>query len=249
MAEPYESRWEASFEAQAREGACNSVPPEVLVRNVSYYLRSRDVPPGTRWLDLGCGAGQTTLWLGRKGLDATGIDIAPSALALARNALASYTVLDRTLPDRVHFYEGSIVKIPFPDGYFQGIIEANVIQHLSQDDRASVFAEICRLLVPGGLFCGYLMGQASTAFVEGRTWPNEKGPEPGSLLLKGSSSPYHLGSVGLAHFFSKAELRDAFDKFAHVDVLPMIYRLPQEEAERRGYHLYELQFWNVFAVR
>ena len=249
MSKEMAARWDASFEAQAQEGAYNSVPPEVIVRCVSYYLRNRTFTHGLQFLDLGCGAGQTTLWLGKKGLDATGIDLSQAALNLARNALASETVLDATLPDRVHFYEGSIVHLPFPDSFFQGIVEANVIQHLAKDDRDSVFAEIKRALAPGGLFCGYLMGRESTVFYHQYDWSIVKKPEPGSLLLEGGSSPYHLGSSGLTHFFAAEELRTAFAGFQHVDVLPVSYKLPQEEAKRRGYEIYSLQFWNVFAVR
>lgn len=255
MSEEYErymgmaSRWDASFTAQAQESATNSVPPEAIVRNVSYYLRNRNFEhfSGLRFLDLGCGAGQTTLWLAQKGLDVTGIDISSTALSLARNALASEAILDATLLQRVHFYEGSIVKIPFPDGSFQGIVEANVIQHLVQEDRAHVFAEIRRLLVPGGLLVAYLMAETSSAY---RRASLANIPELGSLLLEGGSSPYHLGSTGLTHFFKRRELEKVLEGFAHVDVLAVSYDLPEEEVKRRGeYSGYHLDFWNVFAVR
>src|SRR5262245_52142414 len=38
-----------------------------------------------RALDLGCGAGVLTLWLAHKGLEVTGIDVLPEAIAMARS--------------------------------------------------------------------------------------------------------------------------------------------------------------------
>lgn len=59
----------------------------------TYYLAFRDLPvilgppaPGARALDFGCGAGRSTRFLARLGFRATGVDIAPAMLALARAA-------------------------------------------------------------------------------------------------------------------------------------------------------------------
>ena len=43
------------------------------------------LPPGTA-LDVGCGAGQNSIWLAARGWDVTGIDIAPSAIDAATKA-------------------------------------------------------------------------------------------------------------------------------------------------------------------
>jgi SAM-dependent methyltransferase len=43
-------------------------------------------------LDLGCGAGQNSVWLAKRGWAVTGIDIAPSAIALAEQAARNAAV-------------------------------------------------------------------------------------------------------------------------------------------------------------
>lgn len=48
--------------------------------------------PGARILDLGCGAGQTTCELARRGAQATGVDISPDLIAMARAQEGAETV-------------------------------------------------------------------------------------------------------------------------------------------------------------
>jgi len=69
----------------------------------TYYLAFRDLPAiiannvkGRAALDFGCGAGRSTRFLKQLGFDATGIDISPSMLAMARKAdpHGSYRLID-----------------------------------------------------------------------------------------------------------------------------------------------------------
>jgi SAM-dependent methyltransferase len=60
------------------------------------------IPVGARVLDLGCGAGSTTLHVAERGFDAYGVDIAPPAIAWAKenarhqNACAQFSVCSGT---------------------------------------------------------------------------------------------------------------------------------------------------------
>src|SRR4051794_23162093 len=51
--------------------------------------------PGNRVLDLGCGAGWTTLFLAESGFDAVGVDIAPAAVGMARSRAERWGVAAR----------------------------------------------------------------------------------------------------------------------------------------------------------
>src|SRR5512142_2336843 len=57
----------------------NEDPPEVLVD----LVESRTIAPGQA-ADFGCGAGNYSVYLARKGFDVTGIDLSPTAIGLAR---------------------------------------------------------------------------------------------------------------------------------------------------------------------
>lgn len=104
-----------------------------------------DLRPGERVLDLGSGCGIDVLLSARRvGPDgfAYGVDMTPEMLELARRnaALAGAS--------NVEFLEGRIEAVPLPDASIDVVI-SNCVVNLSVD-KAAVFAEMARLLVPGG---------------------------------------------------------------------------------------------------
>ncbi|WP_228000841.1 methyltransferase domain-containing protein [Nocardia australiensis] len=99
---------------------------------------------GERALDIGSGTGSEAMTfaerVGADG-DAVGIDPNPAMVALARRRAAAAGSAAR-------FAEGSVYRLPFPDGYFDAIRCERVYQHL--DDPVAATAEIARVLRPGG---------------------------------------------------------------------------------------------------
>ena len=77
------------------------------------------LPVGT-FLDLGCGAGQNTIWLAQQGWAATGVDIAPSAIRMAEetasdmNVAATFLVADLTewVPEETFDFVASTYALP-----------------------------------------------------------------------------------------------------------------------------------------
>jgi SAM-dependent methyltransferase len=105
-------------------------------------------------LDAGCGAGRTSIALGR-GLkagrivavdrfDAGYIDDGGRALLERNLRLAG-------LADRVSVEVADLVALPFPNGAFDGAVSAHVYDHLG-DAKARGLGEIIRVLKPGGRF-------------------------------------------------------------------------------------------------
>ena len=243
---PDKQRWEASFEEQIREHAYNTAPVEAVVRNVAYYLRSRHSDgnyTGLQFLEMGCGAGPNLLWLAQKGIRVSGIDISPTALGLARKALerAGYQNRIGTL------VEASASAVPFADASFDSIIEACVFQHLSKSDRERAFAEVRRLLKPGGLFVGDLLDVGHSVYQAKRH--EELPDDPGTLPLAEGGSKFHLTNIGLSHFFRKDEFDQLLTGFSVVDPCLTTYYLPRDEARRRGYEKYLQSMWTVYAIR
>jgi arsenite methyltransferase len=101
--------------------------------------------PGERVLDFGCGAGTDSLvaalMVGREGA-VTGLDMTPEMLAKARASAAELGL------DNVTFVEGEAEVLPFPDGSFDVVISNGVIDLIP--DKDAVFAEVHRVLRPGG---------------------------------------------------------------------------------------------------
>jgi arsenite methyltransferase len=98
-----------------------------------------------RVLDLGCGAGTDTLiaaqMVGPEGR-VVGIDMTPEMLAKARAAAEEMAVRN------IDFVEGEVERLPFEDETFDVVISNGVIDLIP--DKDAVFAEIGRVLVPGG---------------------------------------------------------------------------------------------------
>jgi arsenite methyltransferase len=100
---------------------------------------------GERVLDLGCGAGTDSLVAAQMvGPDGSviGIDMTPEMLAKAHRAAAEMGAAN------VEFVEGEIELLPFADESVDVVISNGVIDLLP--DKDTVFAEIYRVLRPGG---------------------------------------------------------------------------------------------------
>jgi arsenite methyltransferase len=101
--------------------------------------------PGERVLDLGAGAGTDSLlaaqMVGEQG-HVTGIDMTPEMLAKARAAAAAMGAAN------VEFVEADAERLPFPDASFDVVISNGVIDLIP--DKDAVFAELHRVLIPGG---------------------------------------------------------------------------------------------------
>ena len=101
--------------------------------------------PGERVLDLGSGAGTDSLvaalMVGQGG-SVTGIDMTPEMLVKARAAAADAGVENAT------FVEGEAEALPFAGETFDVVISNGVIDLIP--DKDAVFAELHRVLVPGG---------------------------------------------------------------------------------------------------
>jgi arsenite methyltransferase len=100
---------------------------------------------GERVLDLGCGAGTDSLVAAQMvGADGhvTGIDMTVAMLVKARSAATEMGATN------VEFVEAEAERLPFADESFDVVISNGVIDLVP--DKDAVFAEIFRVLNPGG---------------------------------------------------------------------------------------------------
>ncbi len=109
-------------------------------------LRLADPPRGARVLDVGGGIGGPARTLARDlGWQVTVLDATPAFCEVGA------MLTERTgLADRVAFRHGSALAMPFADGSFDLVWMQNVGMHIA--DKGRLFAEIARVLRPGGRF-------------------------------------------------------------------------------------------------
>jgi SAM-dependent methyltransferase len=113
-------------------------PGEVMA-----LVRFREDIAGRRVLEIDCGAGRVTRYLGRWAAHVVGLDRSEALLAAAREALP-----------RVTFHRGDALDLgAVCDAPFDTVLYVlNGIDLMAHSDRMVALAEIRRALVPGGLF-------------------------------------------------------------------------------------------------
>jgi SAM-dependent methyltransferase len=115
------------------------------------FLAWLQVPPGSRWLDVGCGTGALTATILSHSLPTavTGIDSSDGFVAHAR----------RHIPDpRASFRQADAQDLPFPSGSFEAAVSALVLNFVPQPDRA--IAEMARVTHPGATVAAYVWDYA-----------------------------------------------------------------------------------------
>lgn len=113
----------------------NRYPSE---RVVGWVLRN--MPRGSRGLDVGCGWGNHLRFLLAEGYDAHGMDFAASAVS----------ALQGEFGDRVQ--HESALRTHWPEASFDFVIDRCSIQHNPIDDLPAIMGEMARVLKPGGRF-------------------------------------------------------------------------------------------------
>jgi SAM-dependent methyltransferase len=108
-------------------------------------------------VDVGCGPGHFTAHLASLGLHASGVDLSPSMIELAR----------RSHPG-VRFEVGSMTELPLPDASVAGVLAFWSLIHIPDDAVPGVLGHFHRVLRPGGrVVIGYHVGDESRLKTQG----------------------------------------------------------------------------------
>ena len=191
-----------------------------LVRGESYYLaiiQKTGLDQCSTVFDAGCGPGHYLNLLGEMGIRTVGMDIRPSNITFAR-------FLNTMCPVRVPpvAMAGDVAKVPYPDGYFDGILCYGVFMFTHAEKTMQEFA---RLLKPGGRLVmhitslgfyvdyifkrGLLDGDTSSLNYGYRLLRNHFLYERGlhrNLPVQRGYTPETIGGLCLRHGFSRPEV-------------------------------------------
>jgi demethylmenaquinone methyltransferase/2-methoxy-6-polyprenyl-1,4-benzoquinol methylase len=144
-----------------------------------------DPRSGDLVLDLGTGTGDLARILSQRGVDTVGIDLSHGMLAAASAKLGS----------RATLVEGSAFALPFRDGTFTAAVSGFVLRNL--DDLPAAFAELARVLAPGGRITMVDITEPRHAVLR---WAFDAyfgvaAPAVGRLVGRGDAYRYLAGSV------------------------------------------------------
>jgi SAM-dependent methyltransferase len=89
-------------------------------------------------VEVGCGPAHVSAYLAERGVDVTGLDLSPHMVEQAQRLFPNLDVL-----------VGDMLHLPFADGSLAGLIAFYSIIHFDDDQLATAFSEMARVLDPG----------------------------------------------------------------------------------------------------
>lgn len=123
----YQAHWGIPFASQE------------LVAFVAAYPFTSD----TVALDIGCGAGQESIFLAQQGFKVTGVDLSSEALNIAAKKAAQAGV-------EVNWQKGNALHLPVEDQSVDLINDRGCFHVIDNEHRSQYAQEVARVLKPGG---------------------------------------------------------------------------------------------------
>jgi len=96
------------------------------------------MPKNGKVIEAGCGPGRFVMYLSKKGVDVTGIELGQETVDKVRAIIPELDIR-----------QGDVLKLPFADNTISGIISLGVVEHFIEGPQ-KVLKEMNRVLKPGG---------------------------------------------------------------------------------------------------
>jgi SAM-dependent methyltransferase len=105
---------------------------------------------GTRFIDVGAGAGRHSYEALRRGADVTAYDLDEVELKGVAEMFDAMVAAGEVPPGgKARVQVGDALSLPYPDGHFDTVLASEILEHVPQDEQA--IGELVRVLAPGGM--------------------------------------------------------------------------------------------------
>lgn len=175
------------------------------------YLAERWFSEGLRnFLDLGCGLGRHSVYMGKHGFDVTAVDLSEEAVKRTKGWAAQENL-------HITARAANMLNLPFRDDSFDCIIAYNVIYHTDTAGFQAALEEIRRVLRPNG--------ELFLTLISKNTWSYDRADV--SKRIDANTLLRNENETGedIPHFF--VDLEDIKRFFIHFEFI----RCPVEERE------------------
>jgi SAM-dependent methyltransferase len=128
----------SEFYAERLAGALERMPEERAVLGLFCELvLGADL--GAEVADIGCGTGRLDPFLAGRGLAPRGFDLSPEMIRVARREQPGFD-----------YQEADLRALPLADAALAGVVCWYSLMYLAPEDRPAAFAELARVVKPGG---------------------------------------------------------------------------------------------------
>ncbi|UCE96320.1 MAG: class I SAM-dependent methyltransferase [Candidatus Bathyarchaeota archaeon] len=176
-------------------------------------------------LDLGCGAGRNSIYLGKEGFDVIGVDVSRNALKKVK----SWSKIEG-IPN-VAVLRSSVTHLPFVRRTFHVVISISVIHHAFNKNIEKAIDEIFKVLKKKGLFLANLLSTEDFRFGSGKRL------EEGTYRVLDDFGEKQFEEIH--HFFSRNEVFALFSDFKKISI----------EAIQAGKEEKCHKYWKVAVIR
>lgn len=163
-----------------------------------------DLPDGARVLDVGAGTGDMSLALLRRWPGITVVGVEPAAEMMH---------VGRGKPDaeKVNWSQGNGLRLPFPDGYFDGVVSAFLLRNVP--DVEGALTEQFRVVKPGGrVVCLEMTWPQMPGFREVFQFYFSKLAPPIMGILSGQPAAYRFLPRSVRRFLKPEQLKAAMER-------------------------------------
>ncbi len=208
--------WELAWR-EGRWAESSPALPEVIE-----FARDLKREDASRVLDLGCGAGRHSVFLAEQGFQVVGLDVSETALKTLDGRARAASLKN------VFLVNHEMWKLPFIDGYFDGVVCTNVLHHGKAAEIRQAVHELHRVMKRKAL--AFIIALSDSDFrkgtgknLESNTYVFTDGEEKGIIH----------------HFFRREELESFFENFETVSFNERL--IPVQTGGNRAHFLVKLR--------
>ena len=160
-----------------------------------FLTRLKQIVPGGRLLDIGCGEGRHAIVASRLGFKVTAVDYEPSALKRAQRFAKAKGAKG------IAFRIANVLCLPPPETLFDVVLDYGCLHHQRKVDWPAYKASVLRVLSPNGFF---ILSVFSPKFT----------------LFRGSKKNWHIAQGAYRRYFTRRDILKLFGR--KFEVLEMI---------------------------
>src|SRR5512139_3320466 len=140
--------WDPVWESVYQTRAWGQYPGEDVIRFVKGNFASAPDRAQVRLLEVGSGAGANLWFMAREGFCVHGIEGSETAVRLTQERLDRECPQWRSAGGQVRV--GDFVPLPYPDGYFDAVLDVVAVCYAGFDDARKAYGELARVTRSGG---------------------------------------------------------------------------------------------------